>query len=91
MKFALGHVRTTRAALLEMIVAGQDPMTLLRRHAWGDWGDVDGAYRTRNDQAVIRGDYLISAYLLGTRVEIWIVTNADRSLSMFLRSEEYCS
>ena len=90
-KFALGHVVTTCVALREMIVAGQDPMTLLRRHGEGDWGDVDRAYKTSNDEALIRGDYLISSHLLGTGVEIWIVTGPDRSLTMLLLPDEYCS
>jgi hypothetical protein len=60
----------------------------LRRHHAGDWGDVDDEDQTANDMAVMQGERLLSAYqCMGTK--IWIITEADRSVTTFLLPEEY--
>ena len=41
-RFDLGQVVATPGALRAMREAGQAPAEFVRRHAAGDWGNVDG-------------------------------------------------
>jgi hypothetical protein len=61
----------------------------LRRHACGDWGEVDSADSAANDRSLQSGERLLSAYrdVHGTR--FWIITEADRSATTILLPEEY--
>lgn len=68
-------------ALLEEVVA---------RHRHGDWGDLDEGDKQQNLLAIAYGAYVMSSYLLPhTRVRIWVITEADRSLTTVLLPEEY--
>jgi hypothetical protein len=49
------------------------------RHSTGDWGDLDAKKKRANDDAVMNGDRILSAYNLCTGARIWIITEADRS------------
>jgi len=70
-----------------------DPMSLVlpyvRRHASGDWGDVSEEDRRANDDAVVTGARLFSAYELPAGARLWIITEADRSATTVLRPDEY--
>jgi len=58
------------------------------RHASGDWGEVCDEDKQANEQALINGDRLLSAYdVMGKR--IWIITEYDRSLTTILFPDEY--
>lgn len=60
----------------------------LARHSAGDWGDVDD--RAANDWAVVFGDErLLSAYQLADGTRIWVITEADRSVTTVLLPAEY--
>ena len=61
----------------------------LGRHTGGDWGDLDQEDRAANDQALIQGGRLLSAYEQPEFPKIWIVTEADRSATTVLFPEEY--
>lgn len=88
-KFSLGMIVATPGALRAFEEAGESPLDLLARHALGDWGDLDAADRRENDLSVIHGFRLLSAYRLQTQVKIWIITEADRSVTTLLLPEEY--
>lgn len=61
---------------------------LLGRHFAGDWGDVDEDDAAAND-AAWRGDgRVISAYTLAGR-PVWVITEADRSVTTVLLPDEY--
>ncbi len=69
---------------------GRDFLEFLRRHVSGDWGDLCGADRRENDLSVKEGFRILSAYRLPrTGVKLWIITEADRSVTTFLLPEEY--
>jgi hypothetical protein len=56
----------------------------------GDWGDVDTEEKAANDRAVKEGGRLVSCYHLPrTGKAIWIITDADRSVTTVLLPEEY--
>lgn len=66
----------------------------LDRHAKGDWGDVGEESRRMNDDALEAerngewSDRLLSLYDIGG-TEIFIITEADRSVTTILFPEEY--
>ncbi len=61
----------------------------LRRHARGDWGDLDPEDRAANDRALKEGARLLSAYHSKAGVKFWIITEADRSATTALLPSEY--
>ncbi|MEW5985050.1 MAG: hypothetical protein AB1791_00285 [Chloroflexota bacterium] len=92
-----GYVRRHKMFELGYIVAtagvaalGVDFTPFLARHIRGDWGELDEFDRRQNNLAVQEGYRLLSAYTVdeaGTR--IWIITEADRSVTTILSPEEY--
>ena len=60
----------------------------LRRHAGGDWGDLDPQDIQSNEDALKRGGRLLSAYGQGDR-RFWIITEHDRSATTILLPEDY--
>ncbi len=60
------------------------------RHAQGDWGQVCPEDKTANDNSVLNGSRILSAYLLPDGVtKIWLITEADRSATTLLLPGEY--
>lgn len=94
-KFSLGRVVITpeAQALLDDVGARRKGLllgnTLLERHAAGDWGDVDAEDKRSNDNAVTAGERLHSSYELEPNVDIWIITEADRSVTTILLPSNY--
>jgi len=61
----------------------------MRRHIKGDWGDLDDADKEENEFSIQRGLRLLSAYTLKDGTHIWIITEADRSVTTLLLPSEY--
>lgn len=89
MKFELGQLVSTPGALTALSEAGQTPMEFIRRHSAGDWGELDDHDRTENMFGLKHGFRLMSVYTLSTGEKIWIITEADRSVTTILLPEEY--
>lgn len=70
-------------------------MSCVFRHREGDWGDVPDEDKASNDQALETGERLVSAYRipkyfrLDYADKIWIITEADRSVTTILFPYEY--
>ena len=62
---------------------------LISRHTSGDWGDLDEEDKRQNDLALVRGFRIFSAYETGSGVMIWIISEADRSVTTLLLPEDY--
>ena len=66
---------------------------ILRRHAQGDWGDLDDLDAQANEEALASGGRLFSVYYLkdGTDkgTKIYVITEWDRSVTTALLPEEY--
>ena len=88
-KFPFGKLVATPGALDALERTGQSPLEFLSRHASGDWGEVCEADKKENDFSVRNGFQLLSAYRLRDGTKIWIITEADRSVTTILLPEEY--
>jgi hypothetical protein len=88
-RFPLGRLLATPGALRALEAAGETALPWLGRHAAGDWGDMSPADLRANDRALVDGTRLFSAYVLPTGVKLWIITEADRSVTTVLLPEEY--
>jgi hypothetical protein len=86
--FALGRTLATPGALVVMQGMGISPIALLSRHQRGDWGDLGAEDKQSNDEAVKVGSRVFSAYRFDT-VRLWVITEADRSVTTILLPEEY--
>lgn len=89
MRFSLGRIVATRGALRALERAGQSPAEFLDRHVNGDWGELDDEDKQENEFSVERGFRILSAYTTNTGDKIWIITEADRSVTTFLLPSEY--
>ena len=74
--FPMGTIVATPAALEAIAESGQSPAFFLDRHGHGDWGEVDAGDSALNDQALLDGERLLSAYKTLKGVRIWIITEA---------------
>lgn len=89
MRFHLGQTVATPGALEALQRSNETPWDFLVRHLAGDWGDVCLEDREANDEAVRDGSRILSAYTLKTGEKIWIITEADRSVTTCLLPSEY--
>jgi len=88
--FSLGQIVSTPGALEALKAEGTNGLELLRRHVSGDWGDLCEDDRRENALSVKEGFRILSAYRLSrTGAKLWIITEADRSVTTFLLPEEY--
>lgn len=93
-KFPLGRLVATPGALEALEESGQNPTDFLSRHVHGDWGNVCDEDKQLNDQSVIDGSRLLSAYRTLKGTKIWIITEAadddgNRMASTILLPSEY--
>ncbi len=86
-RFLLGQVVATRGALEKL--SQQDVLLALKRHMYGDWGEVGKQDAMENDLSVIHGFRILSAYTARNGVKFWIITEADRSATTILLPDEY--
>lgn len=88
--FAPGQVVVTRgiSAILAMSPNATDLRELIAQHVQGQWGNVCDVDKQSNDQALMQGGRLMSVYKLADE-RIWIITEADRSVTTVLLPSEY--
>jgi hypothetical protein len=84
----LGKVVATPGALKLLLEAGEYPFDYLARHATGDWGDLCTFDRRQNERALRVGERIFSSYETPAG-KVWIITEADRSITTILLPEEY--
>lgn len=86
-KFPLGRLYITASAHATLTI---DAVWLaLRRHAIGDWGEVDEHDRAENESSLLRGSRLFSVYHTPTGVRFYIITEAGREVTTVLLPEDY--
>ncbi|MDN7586624.1 hypothetical protein [Burkholderia seminalis] len=87
-RFRLGQIVATRGVLKHLEHHGIQADPYLRRHVMGNWGDVPPEDAAANERAVEHGARILSSYeIVGKRV--WLITEADRSVTTLLFPEEY--
>ncbi len=84
----LGRVVATPGALEAILGEGGDPLSYIARHASGDWGDLCEFDRRENERSLRHGMRVLSSYPVGEG-RLWIITEADRSVTTILLPEEY--
>lgn len=92
--FMPGRVLATPGAIEALERASQNVSEFLTRHLEGDWGAVSADDKAANDESLKDGSRLLSAYLLGTQVKIWVLTEAadergNRVATTVLLPDEY--
>jgi hypothetical protein len=70
-------------------VSLEDVAWSLACHCTGDWGDIDPYDWGKNDLALEHGDRLFSAYHTEAGLMVWVITEADRSMTTVLLPEDY--
>lgn len=60
-----------------------------KRHTRGDWGDLDDEDKRENEYSLRNRLRVLSAYKHPTQPKIWIITEADRSVTTILFPSEY--
>jgi hypothetical protein len=93
-KFDLGQTLATPGALQALQESGQTPAFFLAKHSCGDWGEVCASDAQLNNQALVDGSRLLSAYRTLRNVRLWVITEAcddqgHRLATTILRPEEY--
>lgn len=88
-KFDLGRVVATPGALAALEESGESASKFLRRHQFGDWGDVDADDAEANEEALQVALRIFSVYHTSLGQKLYVITEADRSSTCVLRSEEY--
>lgn len=91
-KFSLGQIVMTRGVndlAAKNTEFAEFAAASLRRHARGDWGDLSEEDKRENEYALSRYLRLFSAYEKPPLPKIWIITEADRSVTTTLFPEEY--
>ncbi len=74
--FSLGRIFATPGALDAIQASGQTPADFLARHAQHEWGCVSPEDASLNDQALVTGARVLSAYDTRQGVRLWIITEA---------------
>ena len=88
-KFPLGQTVATPGALRALQEAGQSPAEFFARHVRANWGEVCDEDKRLNEEALVNGERVLSAYRTARNVRIWVITEADRSSTCVLLPEEY--
>ena len=84
----LGRVLATPGAVKLLMEIGEDPFGYIARHAAGDWGELCAFDRRQNEIALREGYRVLSSYEVPAG-RVWIITEADRSVTTILLPEEY--
>lgn len=87
-KFEMGRLVATRGFEASG-VSKEEWNKALNRHMRGDYGDMPAEDIETNNQAIIDGDRIMSAYTSSAGTKFWIITEADRSYTTILLPEEY--
>ncbi len=86
---ALGQILATPAALERLDKYAVNAGELLWRHQHGDWGDVPPEDADQNEYAVRWGLRILSSYPIAGHERLWVITEADRSVTTLLLPSEY--
>jgi hypothetical protein len=87
--FPFGQIVATPGALALLEKANKSPLEFLSRHLRADWGDLCQEDKTENELSLKHGLRLFSSYPVTDSDNLWIITEADRSVTTLLLPCEY--
>ena len=88
--FPAGQIVATPGALALLEQANKTPLEFVSRHLRGDWGDdLCQDDKTENELSLKQGFRLLSSYKVTETEKLWIITEADRSVTTLLLPREY--
>jgi hypothetical protein len=87
--FAPGQIVATPGALELLEKTNKTPLGFLSRHLRGDWGDLCEGDKAENELSLRQGFRLMSNYKITETENLWIITEADRSVTTLLLPSEY--
>ena len=90
--FETGKIVVTRGVMDAMVEKQSFAAFVCRsmsRHRRGEWGDISSADKLENELSLDQGFRLLSACETRGLPRIWIITEADRSVTTVLFPEEY--
>ena len=87
--FPLGQTVITPGAIEALEKSKQHPGDFLSRHLRGDWGELCEEDRAANQEALTEKLRLMSVYRTTKQEKLWIITEADRSVTTLLLPSEY--
>lgn len=87
--FPSGRLVATPGALALLEQTNKLPVEFLSRHRRGDWGDLDEEDKTENELSLKYGLRLLSSYQVSESEKLWVITEADRSVTTLLLPAEY--
>lgn len=85
--FNPGQIVATQGALI-LSERGEDLFGYLVRHLSGDWGELSDEDKRENEFSMKNSFRILSAYNTSSG-KLWIITEADRNVTIFLLPEEY--
>ena len=80
--FPAGQIVATPGALALLEQTNKSPLEFLSRHLRGDWGDLDKEDKTENELSLKHGFRLLSSYQVNKTEKLWVITEADRSVTI---------
>ncbi|MBV8347314.1 MAG: hypothetical protein JOZ49_07225 [Mycolicibacterium sp.] len=87
--FPSGCLVATPGALALLEQTNKSPLEFLSRHLRGDWGDLCPEDKAENEFSLKNGFRILSSYQVSETRIVWIITEADRSVTTLLLAEEY--
>ena len=69
--------------------SNQQPFEFIKLHQSGNWGIVGEEDAQENDFSLKNGFRLLSAYRTANGEKLWIIIEADRSITTILLPSEY--
>ena len=87
--FKLGRTVVTPAARDAIAETRDTCLWFLDRHIQGDWSELCEEDREADFAAVLNGGRIFSSYKLRDGTPIWVITEADRSVTTILLPDDY--
>lgn len=89
--FTLGRQVVSRKISIELLenkLFAIEIFKAMERFCNKDWGEMDEEDKATNEQALIEGNRIMGAYQT-CKGKIWIITEADRTVTTILFPSEY--
>jgi hypothetical protein len=88
-RFALGRLFLTQGAIEALEDARQSPEEFINRHARLEQGELCDEDYKENLFSIDKSLRIFSAFKTSKGVKIWVITEADRSVTTLLLPDEY--